>query len=118
MGITTIFQAIDKMSLNRYCSYEEVGIYSSALTLVHVFAIVQTTFAAIWSPMVVEHYEKEPEDQTFYQKGFRTMSFVMFFIGSSLILCKDLFVLLLGEDYRGSARLLSSPRMSMSHWVN
>ena len=78
MGITTIFQAIDKMSLNRYCSYEEVGIYSSALTLVHVFAIVQTTFAAIWSPMVVEHYEKEPEDQTFYQKGFRTMSFVMF----------------------------------------
>ena len=106
MGITTIFQAIDKISLNRYCSYEEVGIYSSAITLVHVFAIVQTTFAAIWSPMVVEHYEKEPEDQTFYQKGFRTMSFVMFFIGSSLILCKDLFVLLLGEDYRGSAAMI------------
>ena len=53
-----------------------------------------------------EHYEKEPEDQTFYQKGFRTMSFVMFFIGSSLILCKDLFVLLLGEDYRGSAAMI------------
>ena len=27
MGITTIFQAIDKISLNRYCSYEEVGIH-------------------------------------------------------------------------------------------
>ena len=106
MGITTIFQAIDKMSLNRYCSYEEVGIYSSAVTLVHVFAIVQTTFAAIWPPMVVEHYEKEPEDRTFYQKGFRTMSFVMFFIGISLILCKDLFVLLLGENYRGSAAMI------------
>lgn len=106
MGITTIFQAIDKMSLNRYCSYEEVGIYSSAVTLVHVFAIVQTTFSAIWSPMVVEHYEKEPEDRTFYQKGFRVMSFVMFFIGISLILCKDLFVLLLGEDYRGSAAMI------------
>ena len=106
MGITTIFQAIDKMSLNRYCSYEEVGIYSSAITLVHVFAIVQTTFGAIWSPMVVEHYEKDPEDRSFYQKGFRTMSFVMFFIGISLILCKDLFVLLLGEDYRGSAAMI------------
>ena len=80
MGITTIFQAIDKMSLNRYCSYEEVGIYSSAVTLVHVFAIVQTTFA--------------------------TMSFAMFFIGVSLILCKDLLVLLLGEDYRGSAAMI------------
>ena len=106
MGITTIFQAIDKMSLKRYCSYEEVGIYSSAVTLVHVFAIVQTTFGAIWSPMVVEHYEKEPEDRTFYQKSFRTMSFVMFFICVSLILCKDLFVLLLGEDYRGSAAMI------------
>lgn len=106
MGITTIFQAIDKMSLNRYCSYEEVGIYSSAITLVHVFAIVQTTFGAIWAPMAVEHYEKEPEDRSFYQKGFRTMTFVMFFIGSSLILCKDLFVMLLGEDYRGSAAMI------------
>lgn len=106
MGITTVFQAIDKMSLNQYCSYEEVGIYSSAITLVHVFAIAQTTFSAIWAPMVVEHYEKEPEDQTFYQKGFRTMTFVMFFIGISLILCKDLFVLLLGEDYRGSAVMI------------
>lgn len=106
MGITTIFQGIDKISLNRYCSYEEVGIYSSAVTLVHVFAIVQTTFAAIWSPMVVEHYEKEPENRTFYQKGFRIMSFVMFLIGISLILCKDMFVLLLGEDYRGSAAMI------------
>mgnify|MGYP004486921227 FL=1 len=106
MGITTIFQAIDKISLNCYCSYEKVGIYSSAITLVHVFAIVQTTFGAIWSPMVVEHYEKESEDRSFYQKGFRTMSFVMFFIGISLILCKDLFVMLLGEDYRGSAAMI------------
>lgn len=106
MGITTIFQAIDKISLNQYCSYEEVGIYSSANTLVHVFSIVQTTFSALWAPMVVEHYEKEPEDRTFYRKSFRTMTFVMFFIGISLILCKDLFVLLLGEDYRGSAEMI------------
>ena len=106
MGITTLFQAIDKMSLNRYCSYEEVGIYSGATTLVHAFAIVQTTFSAIWAPMVVEHYEKEPNDRTFYQKGFRIMTFVMFFIGASLILCKDLFVLLLDEDYRASAAMI------------
>lgn len=34
------------------------------------------------------------------------MSFAMFFIGVSLILCKDLLVLLLGEDYRGSAAMI------------
>ena len=112
MGITTLFQAIDKISLNRYCSYEEVGIYSSAITLVHVFAIVQTTFGAIWAPMVVEHYEKEPQDRVFYQKAFRTMTFVMLFIGISLILCKDLFVLLLGKDYRSAAGTI--PFLSLS----
>lgn len=106
MGITSIFQAIDKISLNRHCTYDAVGVYSSAITLVHIFAIVQTTFGAIWAPMVVEHYEKEPQDRSFYQKGFRVMSFIMFFIGISLILCKDLFVLLLGKDYRGAAGML------------
>lgn len=106
MGITTLFQAIDKMSLNRYCTYAEVGVYSSAITLVHVFAIVQTTFGAIWAPMAVEHYEKKPEDRTFYQTAFQTMSFVMFFIGISLILFKDLFALLLGKEYRSAAAML------------
>lgn len=106
MGITTIFQAIDKIFLNLYCSYDEVGVYSSAITLVHVFAIVQTTFGAIWTPMSVEHYEKEPEDRSFYQKGFRIMTFVMFFIGICLILCKDLFALLLGKDFRAAASMI------------
>lgn len=106
MGLTTLFQAIDKISLNRYCSYDEVGIYSSAITLVHIFGIAQTTFGAIWAPMSVEHYEKAPEDRSFYQKGFRLVTFVMYFIGISLILCKDLFALLLGEDYRSAASML------------
>lgn len=112
MGITTVFQATDKMFLNRYCSYEEVGIYSSAITLVHVFAVVQTTFSAVWAPLSVEQHERAPENRTFYQKVFRTMTFVMYFIGISLILCKDLFVLLLGEDYRGAAVLI--PFLSLS----
>ena len=106
MGITTLFQAIDKMALSWYCSYEEVGVYSSAITLVHVFAIVQTTFGAIWAPMAVEHYEKKPQDRTFYNKAFRTVTFVMFVLGISLILCKDVLVMLLGEDYRGAAAML------------
>lgn len=106
MGITTLFQAIDKISLNRFCSYEEVGVYSSATTLVHIFGIVQTTFGAIWAPMAVEHYEKEPEDRAFYQNAFRIVTFLMYLIGISLILCKDLFALLLGEDFRGAAAML------------
>ena len=106
MGVTTLFQAIDKISLNRYYSYREVGIYTSALTLIHVFAIVQTTFGSIWAPLAVEHYERDQHDRAFYQKGFQTISFVMFVIGISLILCKDLFAMLLGKEYRSAATML------------
>ncbi len=106
MGVTTLFQAIDKISLNIYCTYSEVGIYSSTMTLVHIFAIIQTTFNTLWSPMAVEHYTKNPNDKEFYQKGNQVITVIMFFLGISLILVKDIFAILLGEKYREAAYIL------------
>lgn len=106
MGITTLFQAIDKMSLNHYCTYTEVGIYSSTLSLVSIFAIVQSTFNTLWNPMATEHFIKNRDDKSFYQKGNQIITVVMFFMGISLILCKDLFAFLLGEKYREAAYIL------------
>lgn len=106
MAITTLFQAIDKMSLNHYCTYTEVGIYSSTLSLVNIFATVQTTFNTLWNPMATEHFIKDREDKSFYQKGNQIITVVMFFMGISLILCKDVFAILLGEKYREAAYIL------------
>lgn len=99
MGITTVFQAIDKISLNHYCSYADVGIYSSAMTLVNIFAIIQSTFNSLWGPMQVEHYVKHPEDTGYIQKANRMITIIMFFMGISLILIKDVFAFLLGEKF-------------------
>lgn len=106
MGITTLFQAIDKISLNMYCTYTEVGIYSSTMTLVHIFAIIQTTFNTLWQPMAVEHFTNFPEDRTYYQKGNQIITVIMFFLGFSLILIKDIFAVLLGARYREAAYIL------------
>lgn len=106
MGVTTLFQYADKMALNIYCSYEEVGIYSSTMTLVHIFAIIQIAFNTLWAPMAVEHYSQDKNEKTFYQKGNQIITVVMFFIGLSLILCKDIFSLLLGEKYREATYIL------------
>lgn len=106
MGVTTLFQYIDKITLNYYCSYEEIGIYSSTMTLVHVFSIIQTTFNTLWMPMAIEHYSKDKEDVSFYQKGNQIITIIMFFIGFSLILCKDIFSVFLGEKYREAAYIL------------
>lgn len=106
MSVTTLFQAIDKISLNMYCTYAEVGIYASAMNVVHIFSIIQTTFNALWAPMAVEHYQHNSEDRTFYQKGNRIITIIMFFMGISLILFKDIFVLLLGESYRDASYVI------------
>lgn len=106
MGITTIFQAADKMALNAFCSYTEVGIYSSTMTLIHVFGVIQTTFNSLWAPMAVEHYTKDHDDRSFYQQGNKVITVVMFFIGIMLILFKDIFAVLLGEKYREAAYIL------------
>lgn len=106
MGITQLFQAIDKISLNKYCSYTDVGIYSSAMTLVNVFAIVQTSFNSLWGPMAIEHYETKREDISFYKDANQYITTIMFFLGLSLILVKDIFAFLLGASYREAAYIL------------
>jgi len=106
MSVSTLFQATDKIYLNMYCTYNEVGIYSSTMTLISVFSIVQTTFNTLWAPMAVKHFSKDPEDRMFYQKGNSVITVIMYFIGICLIFSKDTFAILLGEKYREAAYIL------------
>ena len=106
MGITTLFQTADKLALDRYGSYSDVGIYSSAMTLISIFAVVQNSFNSLWSPISIEHFSEHPDDKVFYQKGNQTITVVMFFVGLTLILSKDIFAILLGEKYRQAAYIL------------
>lgn len=106
MGITTLFQSLDKISLNRYATYSEVGIYSSAMTLVHIFAILQTSFNTVWAPVAIEHHLQKPDDKKFYTQAFEGITVLMFGAGILLILVKDVFALLLGARYREAAYIL------------
>jgi len=106
MGLTTVFQAADKLAINHYCTYVEVGVYASAMSLVHIFAIIQTTFNSLWTPMSVEHFSENPDDKEFYVKIFNIISLIMFVFGVTLILSKNFISCLLGEKYREAAYVL------------
>ncbi|MGM9834472.1 MAG: lipopolysaccharide biosynthesis protein [Bacilli bacterium] len=106
MGITTLFQAIDKLTLNYYSTYENIGIYSSAIMIVNIFAIVQTAFNTIWAPSAMEHYANDNNDTTFYIKGNQIITLIMFFIGINIIFFKDILVFFLGSEYREAAFIL------------
>lgn len=100
MGITTVFQALDRLAINYYCSYTDVGVYSSALTLVNVFAVFQAAFTALWGPMMVEHNSNNPHDKEYYRNAYSIVTVIMFFIGICFIFAKDILVFLAGEKYR------------------
>jgi len=106
MGLASLFQALDKLSINYFCDYAQVGIYTSAMQLANAFAIVQSTFNTMWAPMAIEHYEKDPKDREFYVKGNQIITVVMFALGILLILMKDVFAIFLGSKYREAAYVL------------
>lgn len=106
MGVTQLFQAVDKISLSYYCTYAEVGIYASAMSLVSIFGIIQSTFNSLWAPMAVEHYENDKDDRLFYQTGNQYITIIMFAMGFSLTLMKDIFSILLGSNFREAANIL------------
>lgn len=105
-SVYLLFQTIDKISLQHFCTYNEVGIYSSAMSLMSIIAIIRTTFCTIWAPATIEHYEKDPNDKSFYQQGNRYITVIMMLFGITLMLSKDLIAFLLGEKYRDAAQIL------------
>lgn len=106
IGLETIFASIDKICLKQMCDYDVVGVYSSALTIVGLFAIISSSFNLIWAPVSIKHYEENPEDRAFYSHFCASITLIVFLFGFSLIAFKDVIILLLGESYRGASVLI------------
>lgn len=105
-SITVLFNALDKLFIGHFGTLTDVGVYASAMNLMAVFSVVRTSFNAIWMPAAVEHYEKSPADKTFYQRGNAFISLLMLTFGAAVVLCKDLFVMLLGSKYQAASTVV------------
>lgn len=106
MGVTNILEAADKFALQSFCTYTELGIYQSALSIIGIFALVQAAFNTLWSPIQTEHFVKNPDDTSFIRKGNQYITIVMFLFGIHVLLFKDIIIMLLGEKYRGASTIL------------
>lgn len=105
-GVFLLFQATDKLCVKHYGTYSDVGVYSSAQSLMAVFSIIQSTFNTLWAPKAIDHYESNPDDRAFYQKMNQIITVLMFAFGACVLLGKDVFVLLLGEKYREASTII------------
>lgn len=105
-GIQSLFTSSSNLFLNHYWTFKEVGVFASAVTLSHVFTVIQHAFNSLWAPTAVEHYLKAPDDKQFHQRTNQIITIVMFVFGLTVILGKDIFAFLLGEKFREAAFIL------------
>lgn len=106
MLASDIFNAADKWTIKAVKTYSDVGIYAAAANIVAICSVVQTTFALLWSPLAIEHYEKNSEDKSFYIKANGCITVAMFSLGALVICFKDAIVLLLGGKYSLAATVV------------
>ena len=119
--IYSLYDSIDKLFIERFCTDEEIGIYGAAFALVGVYSVVHMAFKAIWQPAQTKHYTENPDDMTFIQKGNRYITIIMLFIGINTMMFKDLICFFLGESYRSGSRLIPflvfNPIMNTMIWT-
>lgn len=101
-AIVWIFQSIDKITLNTFSGYEELGMYTAAFSIVSLLNALKNTFTTFWVPVANEHYISNPDDTSFYIQANKIVSFCMLIVGVILIGFKDIIILLLGSKYKES----------------
>lgn len=98
--VNWLFQSIDRFYINKFYGYTELGIYSSAFSIISLLNALQVTFNTFWVPISYQHYNEKKDDKSFFESITVIISVVMIFVSIVLILGKDILIMLLGEGYR------------------
>lgn len=106
IGITSIFNSIDKVFIQLFLDSHTLGVFASAQSIINLVQIIQNTFNTVWVPAQMEHYNSKPNDKDFFVRANDLITILMFTLGIAVILFKDIFVYFLGEEYRQAAHYL------------
>lgn len=97
-----VFEGIDKMMLRRFSTFTELGLFSASFKFVAILTIIQAAFSTFWTPFSMKLYENSSEEALQkFSKVFSIISSVLFIGGLSLILFKDLVMILFSKQYTG-----------------
>lgn len=102
MAITWVFQSVDRISLRIFSSYEEIGLYTGAMTIIALLNNFQGAFTTFWTPVAYEKYKTNPKDTEFFTNINQIVSAGMLLLSVGLIATKDIVIGLLGREYRGA----------------
>ncbi len=104
--ITWLFQSVDRIFIQHFNGYAELGLYSAAFSIIALLNAVQSAFTMFWVPVAYESYSKDSRNVKFFEKINQIVTYVMFLVSIMMITFKDLVVFLLGENYREASLIM------------
>ena len=99
MALNWVFTSSDKIIIRILSDRTELGLYSGAFKIISLLSILQIGFTTFWTPVVYEHYSKNPDDIKFYKKVNDYLSLIFFLFGIGLLTVRKIIILLLGAEY-------------------
>ena len=100
------FGATDKIMIRQFSTYEQLGIYAGAMSLVNIIVTVQNAFMTFWTPVAYERYKNNPEDKKFFEDINAIVTVVMVIASIVVVLFKGVFSILLVRSYADSIDVL------------
>lgn len=104
--INWVFVSIDKLFIKGYCGDTQLGIYTSAYTIIALLNVVQTTFNTFWVPVTYDMYKTNPEHKLLFKRVMSLIAVSMLCLCVGLIMTKDLVVYFLGNSYRSATFII------------
>lgn len=94
--ISWVNSSVSLMIMRHYLNFSAIGIYSSGLAIASLIGIVGAGFSIFWIPYVYANYKTDNDK---IQSVHRYITFILVFVGISIILFQDVIFLLIGSAY-------------------
>lgn len=103
-----LLSSMDRWSIRFFNDFSETGIYSAAMQIMTIILTVKITFVAFWSPIAMEKYENETEEncKAFFADIFSKVQFLCMVLAFSLTTFRWIIVLFLGPSYREAISII------------
>ena len=106
IALNWVFASSDKIVIKSLSNITELGLYSGAFKIISLLSVLQTGFTTFWTPVVYEHYSKNPDDIEFYKKANDYLSLIFFLLGIGILMFRNIIILLLGDKYREAVYII------------
>lgn len=103
--LSWLLNSFDKVGLRAWSTFDELGLYAAAFKIVAILSALQNIFTTAWIPVAYKWYEQKIPDSQFEMVSV-VVSAVMSLGFAGIVLFRNIIMLFLGSEYRGTESIL------------